>query len=156
MTGWQEKWRPESMDKALNYIALARKAGRIELGEEPAGAAARAQHARLIVVASDASDHTWRRAQSFVSGTDQQCVKVPFDKDQLGQAVGRTSLALAAFTDPAMALAFLKALGQPQTYQEALDSLQKRTKRVQQRQKEQKAHQRNIKCGHRKTGQKKQ
>ena len=156
MTDWQEKWRLASMDKALNYIALARKAGRIELGEEPAGAAARAQHARLIVVASDASDHTWRRAQSFVEGTDQQCVKVPFDKDQLGQAVGRTSLALAAFTDPAMALAFLKALNQPQTYAEALESLQKRTKRVQQRQKEQKAHQRNVKTGRRKPGQKKQ
>ena len=50
------------MDKALNYIALARKAGRVELGEEPAGAAARAQHARLILVASDASDHTWKNA----------------------------------------------------------------------------------------------
>ena len=156
MTAWQVKWRLVSMDKALNYIALARKAGRIELGEEPAGAAARAQHARLIVVASDASDHTWRRAQSFVAGTDQQCVKVPFDKDQLGQAVGRTSLALAAFTDPAMALAFLKALSQPQTYAAALESLQKRTKRVQQRQKEQKAHQRNVKTGRCKAGQKKQ
>ena len=156
MIDWQEKWRRESMDKALNYIALARKAGRIELGEEPAGAAARAQHARLIVVASDASDHTWRRAQSFVAGTDQQCVKVPFDKDQLGQAVGRTSLALAAFTDPAIALAFLKALGQPQTYGAALESLQKRTTRVQQRQKEQKAHQRNVKTGRRRAGQKKQ
>ena len=70
------------MDKALNYMALARKAGRIELGEEPVGAAARAQHARLVVVASDASDHTWRRAKSFVAGTGQQCLKVPFDKDR--------------------------------------------------------------------------
>ena len=144
------------MDKALNYIALARKAGRVELGEEPAGAAARAQRARLIVVASDASDHTWRRAQSFVAGTDQQCVKVPYTKDQLGQAIGRTSLALAAFTEPALALAFLKALDQPQTYKSALESLQKRTDRVQQRQAEQKAHLRNVKCGRRKAGQKKQ
>jgi len=46
------------MDKALNYLALARKAGRVELGEEPAGATARAQKARLIVVAGDATDHT--------------------------------------------------------------------------------------------------
>ena len=94
------------MDKALNYMALARKAGRVELGEEPAGAAARAQHARLVVVASDASDHTWRRAKSFVAGTDQQCIRVPFTKDEMGQSIGRTSLALAAITDPALALAF--------------------------------------------------
>ena len=122
------------MDKALNYMALARKAGRIELGEEPVGAAARAQKARLIVVASDATDHTWRRAQSFVAGTQQQCIRVPFTKDQLGEAIGRTALAVAAFTDPALALAFVKALGQPQLYQAALEDLQTRTKRVQQRQ----------------------
>ena len=98
------------MDKALNYMALARKAGRLELGEEPVGAAARAQHARLVVVASDASDHTWRRAKSFVAGTGQQCIRLLYSKDDLGQAVGRTSLAIGAFTDPALALAFVNAL----------------------------------------------
>ena len=142
------------MDKALNYMALARKAGRVELGEEPAGAAARAQHARLVVVASDASDHTWRRAKSFVAGTDQQCIRVPFTKDELGQSIGRTSLALAAITDPALALAFVKALNQPEKYKDVLESLDKRTRRVQQRQAEQKAHVRNVKRG-RRTGQKK-
>ena len=136
------------MDKALNYLALARKAGRIELGEEPVGAAARAQKARLVIVANDATDHTWRRAESFVAGSEQICLKGPFSKDQMGQAVGRTALALAAFTDPALALAFVKALDQPQTYQAALDSLEKRTKRIQQRQQEAKAHARNKAMGH--------
>ena len=117
------------MHKALNYMALARKAGRIELGEEPVGSAARAQKARLVVVANDASDHTWRRAKSFVAGTQQQCIKVPFTKDELGEAIGRTSLAIAAFTDPALALAFVKALDAEQ-YREVLESLDKRTRRV--------------------------
>ena len=118
------------MDKALNYVALARKAGRIELGEEPVGEAARAQHARLVVVASDASDHTWRRALSFVAGTEQKCIRIPFNKDQLGEAVGRTSLAIAAFTDPALALAFAKAL--PEQNTELLESLQRRVQRIRQ------------------------
>ncbi len=135
------------MDKALNYIALARKAGRIELGEEPVGAAARAQHARLVVVASDASDHTWRRAKSFVAGTNQPCIRLPFSKDALGQAIGRTGLAIAAFTDPALALAFVKALPDPEAYTEALSNLDKRTQRVQQRRKEEKAHLRNKRKG---------
>ena len=135
------------MDKALNYLALARKAGRIELGEEPVGAAARAQKARLVVVAEDATDHTWRRALSFVAGSEQICLRVPYNKDLLGQAVGRTALALAAFTDPAMALAFVKALGQPEKYAAALESLDKRTKRIQQRQKEAKAHEKNKRMG---------
>ena len=135
------------MDKALNYLALARKAGRIELGEEPVGAAARAQKARLVMVASDASDHTWRRAKSFVAGTTQQCVKLPYTKDEMGLAVGRTSLAIAAMTDPAMALAFLKALGDPGKYQQAMEDLQTRTKRIRQRQTEEKACQRNKRFG---------
>ena len=135
------------MDKARNYLSLARKAGRIELGEEPVGAVARAQHARLVVVASDAGDHTWRRAQSFVSGTDQPCIRVPFTKDELGQAVGRTSLALAALTDPALSLAFVKALGMPEKYKDVLQSLETRTKRVQSRQAEARAHEKNVKKG---------
>jgi len=147
MRDCQRKWGPVSVDRSLNYLALARKAGRIELGEEPVGAAARAQHARLVIVAKDASDHTWRRAKSFVAGTSQQCVKVPYTKDEMGMAVGRTSLAIAAMTDPAMALAFLKTLGQPETYKEAMENLDKRTQRIQQRQKEEKAHQQNKRFG---------
>ena len=98
-------------------------------------------------MASDASDHTMRRAKSFVSGTDQQCIQVPFTKDELGQAVGRTSLALAAITDPALALAFLKALEAPEKYADVIDSLSKRTKRVQSRQAEARAHEKNVKKG---------
>jgi len=141
------------VDKALNYLSLARKAGRAELGEEPVGAAARAQHARLVVVACDAGDHTWRRALSFVAGTQQLCIKVPFSKDQLGQAIGRTSLAIAAITDPALALGFVKALPQPENYRDVLESLENRTARVRQRQAEAKAHLRNKR---RKSGDKKQ
>ena len=138
------------MDKALNYMALARKAGRIELGEEPVGSAARAQHARLVIVAKDASDHTWRRAKSFVAGTGQECLRIPFTKDEMGLAIGRTSLAIAAFTDPALALAFVKALPQQDEYIAALENLSKRTKRIQQRQAEEKAHQRNKRTGKKK------
>ena len=133
------------MDKALNYMALARKAGRIELGEEPVAAAARAVKAWLVVVASDASDHTWRRAKSFVAGTNQQCIRLPFTKDEMGFAIGRTSLAIAAFTDPAMALAFVKALNGE--HAEVQAALEERTKRIRQRQSEEKAHQRNKRVG---------
>ena len=135
------------MDKALNYLSLARKGGRVELGEEPVGAVARALKARLIVVASDAGDHTWRRAKSFVAGTDQICIRLPYTKDEVGQATGRTSLAIAAFTDPALALAFLQALPGSERYAAELESLQTRTKRVQQRQKEARAHEKNVKKG---------
>ena len=138
------------MDKALNYLALGRKARLLEVGEEPVGAAARAQHARLIVVAADASDHSWRRAKSFVAGTGQQLLRVHFTKDELGFAVGRQELAMAAFTDAALAVSFVKALPQPEKYKAILEDLETRVQRQRQRQKEAKAHERNVRTGKKK------
>ncbi len=135
------------MNKALNYLALARKAGKAELGEEPVGGATRAGKATLVIVAADASDHTWRRALSFVAGTGQQCLRLPVSKDEMGQAVGRTSLAIAAITDPALALALVKTLPENNKVTEAALALTQRTQRARQRQKEAKAHERNKSMG---------
>ena len=138
------------MDRALNYLALGRKAGLIELGEEPVGAAARAQKARLVLVAQDAGDHTWRRAKSFVAGTNQLCLKVPYTKDELGMAIGRTSLAIAAITDVQLALALVKALPEPQKFAAATAVLEEKTQWLKNRQKEAKAHRNNVRIGKKK------
>ena len=45
----------------LSMLGLALKAGRVEAGEEPVGAAARAKKARVIFVAQDAARMTARR-----------------------------------------------------------------------------------------------
>ena len=138
------------MDKALNYLALARKAGFAELGEEPVGVAAREGHARLVIVASDASDHTWRRAKSFVAGTRQQVLRLPCTKDEMGFAIGRTSLAIAAITDAQLALALVTSLGQPERYAGALEVLTQKAQKAKKRQAEAKAHQRNVRKGKKK------
>ena len=133
------------MDKALNYLAIARKAGLAELGEEPVGTVTRAGKGYLVAVASDASDHTWRRAKSFVTGTEQQCVRLPYSKDEMGMAVGRSSLAIAAVTDAALALALVKSL--PDGDAAAEEALSRRTEKLNQRKKEARAHQRNLRKG---------
>ena len=134
-------------NRALNYLALAKKGRLVELGEEPVGAVTRAVKARLVVVANDASDHTWRRAKSFVAGTEQQCIRVPFTKEELGFVVGRTSLAIAAFTDAALALAFVKALPVPEKFKDVAEALEIKAKKLRQRKDEAKAHQRNVRKG---------
>ena len=136
--------------RALNYLALAKKGRLIELGEEPVGAITRAGKGYLVVVASDASDHTWRRAKSFVAGTDQQCVRTPFTKEELGFVVGRTSLAIAAFTDASMALAFVKALPDQEKVKEAVEFLEAKSRKLRQRKKEADAHRRNVRMGKKK------
>ena len=138
------------MDKALNYLALARKAGFAELGEEPVGAVAREGHARLVLVASDAPDHTWRRAKSFVAGTRQQLIRLPYTKDEMGFAIGRTSLAVAAITDIGLALSLAKSLEGVQN-KDVLAALEEMAQKAKQRQKEAKAHQRNQSLGKRRS-----
>ena len=138
------------MDIALNYLALARKGSMAELGEEPVGDMARTGRAYLIMVASDASDHTWRRAKSYAAGTDQQCIRVKFTKDEMGFAVGRTALAIAAITDCALALALVNALGEPEKYKTAIEVLSAKAQKLKKRQAEAKAHKRNVRMGKKK------
>ena len=136
------------MDKSLQYLALARKGGMAELGEEPVGGAARAGKAYLIVVASDAGDHTWRRAKAFAAGTDQQTVRLPYTKDEMGFAIGRTALAIAAITDVSMALALASSLPQPS--EEVVQVLTAKAEKAKKRKAEAKAHQKNVRFGKKK------
>ncbi len=136
------------MNKALNYLSLARKAGSAELGEEPVGGAARAGKAHVIL--ADCGDHTWRRAKSFAAGTQQQAVRLDCTKDEMGLATGRTSLAMAAITDAALALALMKALPEPEKYAEALAVLEEKVQRQKQRKKEAAAHKKNVRIGKKK------
>jgi ribosomal protein L30E len=136
------------MDKALNYLALARKGGMAELGEEPVGGAARAGKAYVVLVARDAGDHTWRRAKAFAAGTDQQAIKLPYTKDEMGAAIGRSALAIAAITDIQMALALAASL--PQTPAESLEILKAKAEKAKKRQAEAKAHKKNVRFGKKK------
>ena len=138
------------MDKALNFLALARKAGLAELGEEPVGGAARAGKAYVIAVASNASDHTWRRAKAYAAGTQQQCVRLPYTKDQMGFAIGRESLAIAAITDCPMALALVQSLPAQEQYAEAVAVLTEKVQKQKQRKKEAQAHKKNVRFGKKK------
>ena len=136
--------------KVLNYLSLARKGGMAELGEEPVGIAAREGKAYLIIVASDASDHTWRRAKSFAAGTDQQCIRLSSTKEAIGFVVGRQSLAIAAITDVRLALAMVESLSQPEKYKASLEVLTAKAEKAKKRQAEAKAHQKNLRKGKKK------
>ena len=137
-------------EQVFSLLGLAKKAGRVEVGEEPVGAIARAGKAYLILVAADASDHTWRRAKSFAAGTDQQCVRLKSTKEEMGFAIGRTSLAIAAVTDVRLALTLLTSLGEPEKNREALEVLSAKAEKVKKHQAEAKAHVKNVRKGKKK------
>ena len=82
------------MDSVLHLIGIARKAGRLEIGEEPVGAAARARQARLILVAADAAENSARRAAHFAEAGKTCVLRLPYPKSVLGGMVGRASCAM--------------------------------------------------------------
>jgi len=136
--------------KALGYLGLARRGGNIAIGEEPVGAACRAGHGRLLILASDCADHTRRRARSFTPNGKPPVLCVPFTKDELGSAMGCNACAMAVLLDVALAQAFVKALGEEETYAPVLQILQRQVDRVKKRRTEEKAHQKNIRFGKKK------
>ena len=140
------------MDKLLNLIGLAKKAGKLEVGEEPVGAAARSKHARLILIASDAADNTRRRALHFGEAGECICLEIPPTKEDLGRALGRTSCALLALTDIGFAEAIVKKLAalDPERYAPAAQRLEVKALRAAQRRAEQAQHEKNLRRGKKK------
>lgn len=142
------------MDNILHMVGLALKAGRLEVGEEPVGAACRARDCRLILVARDAADNSFRRVKHFADAGQCLWVSVPYTKEELGEAVGRTACAMAAVTD----IGFAEAIGQklaavdPDKYSLTAEKLHVKAERAAQRRKEQQAHERNLRRGGKKHG----
>ena len=95
------------MEQILSTLGLALRAGSVAVGEEPVGSAARAKHARLILVASDAAPGSVRRAFAFAQTGACLYLVIPAEKAALGRALGRTSCAMCAVTD----IGFAGALG---------------------------------------------
>jgi len=137
------------MDNILHMIGLALRAGRLEVGEEPVGAVCRARDCRLILVARDAADNTFRRVRHFADAGQCLWISVPYTKDELGSAVGRTSCAMLAVTDIGFAEAIAKKLAavDPEKYTVTLEKLTVKAQRAAQRRKEQQAHEKNVKRG---------
>ena len=137
------------MNHILSMLGLAHKAGKVEIGEEPVGSAARAKKARVIFVADDAAPSTKRRAKSFAE--TGSCILLPMgaEKDDMGRVLGRTSCAMCAVTEIGFACAIVQKLAatQPETYQAAAEALEIKAKRAAERRREQEQHEKNLKTG---------
>ena len=137
------------MERILSMIGLAKKAGLVEIGEEPVGSAARAKHARVILVAGDAAASSVRRAYSFAQSGSCLCLTVDATKDQLGSALGRTSVAMVAVTDIGFAESVVKKLAamDETRYGAAAEQLSVKAKRAAERKAEKLQHEKNVQQG---------
>ena len=133
----------------LSLLGLALRGGNLAVGEEPVEAVARARDARVLLVASDAADNTYRRVKHFADAGQCIWLRIPFTKAELGQAVGRSAAAVVAVTDIGLANAVVRKLAQldPVKYDEAASRLELKAKRAAERKAEQLAHEKNVRTG---------
>lgn len=136
-------------DPVLHLLGLAKKAGRLEIGEEPVGSACRARQARLVLLADDAAPNTYRRAAHFGEAGNVLWLQTPFTKEELGFVLGRSSCAMLALTDAgfAAAVADKLALRDPERYAAAQQKLREKADRTLQRQREKRQHEKNLREG---------
>ena len=139
-------------DPILHLLGLALTAGRLEIGEEPVGAVCRARHARLIMLASDAAPNTVRRAAHFGEAGNVLWLELPYTKYELGYHLGRSSIAMLAFTDAGFAASLVEKLAarDPSRYGPAAEQLRTKADRMLQRQREKRQHEKNLREGKRK------
>ena len=133
----------------LNMLGLALRAKRLEVGEEPVGAVCRARDCRIIIVARDAADNTFRRVRHFADAGQCLWISVPFTKEELGFAVGRTSCAMLGVTDIGFAESIAKKLAavDPEKFTQTAEQLSVKAQRAAQRRKEQQSHEKNVRMG---------
>ena len=86
-------------EKTLKFLGLMRRANALQAGENNTGEAVRAGKAKLLLLASDASDNARKRAEGFVGGRSCLLLPLPFAKEELGEALGYGPCAMAAVTD---------------------------------------------------------
>ena len=107
--GGADAGRGKRMNSVLHLIGLARKAGRLAVGEDPVGEAVKSREGKLLLVACDAAENTIRRA-GHMAERHRALPHRPLHQGGLGHTVGRSSCALLAFTDVGLACAAAEKL----------------------------------------------
>ena len=140
-------------EKTLNLLGLMRRANALQVGETNAGAAVRGGKAKLLLLASDASDNARGRAEGFLFGRNAIGLTLPFTKAEISAHVGVSGCSMAAVTDIGFANALMKLLVElsPGEYEEVAAQVEQRFSRAERRKKEAKAHEKNKRTGKRRT-----
>jgi len=126
------------MGDPLGYLGLARRSGRLPVGETAVEKALRMGEAQLVCLAADLSPSSAKRIAGLAGQARTPCLTLPDSKERLGAALGRGVCGILAVTDLGLAAAFTACLAQkhPALYGEAAALLKQRQTGRNTRQKE--------------------
>ena len=99
------------MDKALRYLGLAVRAGRLVVGAEDCARELRRRRGGLVIAAADAGGSALEQTSRLCGARGTPMLGTAYTKQQLGRAVGRDGpVAVAYICDEGLAKAFMAAV----------------------------------------------
>ena len=102
------------MDRTLNLLGIAKKAGMLAVGAHDVAFTVRMGTASLVLSASDASDGSARRAKLNAEKHEVEYMAVPYTKFDFGNMAGRGSPGILAILDKGLAGSFSEKLNSQQ------------------------------------------
>lgn len=90
------------MNKALQLLSLAQRAGKVVSGEFKTEEAVKLGQAMLVILASDASDNTKKKFTNMCDFYEVP-IRIYSNKDELGHFIGKEFRASVAVTDEGLA-----------------------------------------------------
>lgn len=114
------------MNKGLPLLGLAKKAGKLAVGNEAVSSALAQGRAYLIVFAADAAPNTIRRFTN--RGDGRRHIKLTENREELGAVLGYQSCAVAAVCDSGLGKAFISAYDSSAQSIKAVDKQHKNDK----------------------------
>lgn len=115
------------MDNLLTFLGLMRRAGKLTAGAEASFDECRAGRARVIALAADAAPNTGAQAAFAAQEYQVPLVRLPFEKADVGQALGLRDCAVFTVCDTGFAIALCRRTGQTGP----LEALERRLRREQ-------------------------
>lgn len=100
------------MRDLLSFLGMARRAGCLVMGDK--AVAESAKSAKLICTAEDLASGSRGRAVKAAQKGNAPIITLPYSKEEIGRALGRTTCGILALTDDGFALQVTKAHGERQ------------------------------------------
>ena len=119
-------------DACTRLLGLALRGGNLVTGSDAVQSAAYAGQIRLLMISADASPHVCRDAQMWAERGNCTLIALPCDKAELGGALGRGNVAVAALTDTGLAAAVAERLARidPERYAATAERFRRKVERA--------------------------
>ncbi len=104
----------------LGLLGLARRAGMIEAGDEAVRASISQKRARVVLIASDASERTHDTFIFIAESAGIPVITLDETREQLGNALGKRPCAAVAVCDIGMSAAIVNKLATSNTQAQAV------------------------------------